>query len=90
LVEVFAKNHCLHWQKKVASGKIVHFGSCTFTPRTGKTSGEVVKLVLCAKNMLMNSWDFWFYVTMKDVDVFLGCLHPSCVRISTSPSHNLN
>ena len=53
-VEVFAKNCCLHWQKKVASGKIVQFGSCMFTPRTGKTSGEVVKLVPCAKNKLMS------------------------------------
>jgi hypothetical protein len=49
-VKVFAKNYCLHWQKKVAGGKIMQFGSCTFTSRTGKTLGEVVELVTCAKN----------------------------------------
>lgn len=49
-VEVFAKNYCLHWQKKVIGGKIAQFGTCTFTPRTGKTSGEAVELVSCAKN----------------------------------------
>ena len=38
-VEVFAKNYCLHWQKNVIGGLIAQFGSCTFTPRTGKTSG---------------------------------------------------
>jgi hypothetical protein len=30
--------------------KIAQFGTCTFTWRTGKTSGEVVELVPCAKN----------------------------------------
>jgi hypothetical protein len=38
-VEVFAKNYCLHWQKNVIGGLIAQFGSCTFMPRTGKTSG---------------------------------------------------
>jgi hypothetical protein len=37
-VEVFAKNYCLHWQKRKVGSKISQFGSCTFTPRTGKTS----------------------------------------------------
>jgi hypothetical protein len=36
-VEVFAKNYCLHWQKRKVGSKIAQFGSCTFTPRTGKT-----------------------------------------------------
>jgi hypothetical protein len=49
-VEVFAKNYCLHWQKRNIENKIVQFGSCTFTPRTGKTSVEVVELVPCARN----------------------------------------
>jgi hypothetical protein len=35
-VEVFAKNYCLHWQKRNIGNKIAQFGSCTFTPRTGK------------------------------------------------------
>jgi hypothetical protein len=44
-VEVFAKNYCLHWQKKKIGNKIAQFGSCTFTPRTGKTSAEVMEIV---------------------------------------------
>jgi hypothetical protein len=36
-VEVFTKNYCLHWQKRKVGSKIAQFGSCTFTPRTGKT-----------------------------------------------------
>lgn len=49
-MEVFAKNYCLHSQKKVIGGKIVQLGMCMFTPRTGKTSSEVVELMSCAKN----------------------------------------
>jgi hypothetical protein len=49
-VEVFAKNYCLQWQKRKVGSKIAQFGSCTFTPRTGKTSAEVVELVPCARN----------------------------------------
>jgi hypothetical protein len=47
-VEVFTKNYCLHWQKKVIRGKVAQFGTCTFTLRT--RLGEVVELVPCAKN----------------------------------------
>jgi hypothetical protein len=39
-VEVFAKNYCLHWQKRKIGSKVAQFGSCTFTPRTKKTSTE--------------------------------------------------
>jgi hypothetical protein len=53
-VEVFAKNYCLHWQKRKIGNKIAHFGSCTFTPRTEKTSAEVVELVPCARNKWSN------------------------------------
>jgi hypothetical protein len=49
-VEVFAKNYCLHLQKKKIGDKIAQFGSCTFTPRTSKTSEEVVEIVPCARN----------------------------------------
>jgi hypothetical protein len=28
-VEVFAKNYCLHWQKRKIGNKIAQFGSCT-------------------------------------------------------------
>jgi hypothetical protein len=49
-VEVFAKHYCLHWQKRKIGNKIAQFGSCTFTPKTGKTSMEVVELVPCARN----------------------------------------
>jgi hypothetical protein len=57
-VEVFAKHYCLHWQKRKIGHKIAHFGSCTFTPRTGKTSMEVVELVPYARNKWGNWWDF--------------------------------
>jgi hypothetical protein len=57
-VEVFAKNYCLHWQKRKIGDKVAKFGSCTFTPRTGKTSAEVVEIVSCARNKWGNWWDF--------------------------------
>lgn len=59
-VEVFANNYCLHWQKRKIGNKIAQFGSCTFTPRTGKTSAEVVEIVPCARNKWGNWWDYWF------------------------------
>jgi hypothetical protein len=67
-VEVFPKNYCLHWQKRKIGNKIAQFGSCTFTPRTGKTSTEVVETVPCARNKWGNWWDFWFYVAPSDVE----------------------
>jgi hypothetical protein len=67
-VEVFAKHYCLHWQKRKIGHKIAQFGSCTFTPRTGKTSMEVVELVPCARNKWGNWWDFWFYVSEGEVE----------------------
>jgi hypothetical protein len=57
-VEVFAKHYCLHWQKRRIGHKIAQFGSCTFTPKSGKTSMEVVELVPCAQNKLGNWWDY--------------------------------
>jgi hypothetical protein len=66
--EVFAKNYCLHWQKRKIGNKIAQFGSCTFTPRTRKTSVEVVEIVPCARNKRGNWWDFWFYVAPGDVE----------------------
>jgi hypothetical protein len=57
-VEVFAKNYCLHWQKRKIGNKIEQFGSCTFTPRTRKTSTEVVEIVPCARNKWGNWWDY--------------------------------
>jgi hypothetical protein len=80
-VEVFAKHYCLHWQKRKIGHKIAQFGSCTFTPRTGKTSMEVVELVPCARNKWGNWWDFWFYVSkgaVKDLPglpVAVMCSH---------------
>jgi hypothetical protein len=53
----------------------MQFGSCTFTPRTRKSLGEVVELVPCAKNKWGNWWDFW-HVTLKDVEGVPG-LPPS-------------
>jgi hypothetical protein len=57
-VEVFAKQYCLHWQKRKIGHKIAQFGSCTFTPKSGKTSMQVVELVPCARNKWGNWWDF--------------------------------
>jgi hypothetical protein len=73
-VEVFAKNYCLHWQKKKIGNKIAQFGSCTFTPRTGKTSAEVVEIVPCARNKWGNWWDYWFYVSGGEVEGLPGLL----------------
>jgi hypothetical protein len=61
-IEVFTKNYCLHWQKRNIGDKIAQFKSCTFTPRTGKTSAEVIEIFPCAKNKWGNWWEFWFYV----------------------------
>jgi hypothetical protein len=71
-VEVFAKHYCLHWQKRKIGHKIAQFGSCMFTPRTGKTSMEVVELVPCARNKWGNWWDFWFYVSEGEVESHPG------------------
>jgi hypothetical protein len=73
-VEVFAKNYCLHWQKRKIGNKIAQFGSCTFTPRTRKTSAEVVEIVPCARNKWGNWWVFWFYVAPGDVEDVPGLL----------------
>jgi hypothetical protein len=71
-VEVFAKNYCLHWQKRKVGNKIAQFGSCTFMPRTGKTSAEVVELVPCARNKWGNWYDYWFYVAGGEVEDLSG------------------
>jgi hypothetical protein len=67
-VEVFAKQYCLHWQKRKIGHKIAQFGSCSFTPKSGKTSMEVVELVPCARNKWGNWWDYWFYVSEAEVE----------------------
>jgi hypothetical protein len=67
-IEVFAKHYCLHWQKRKIGDEIAQFGSCTFMPKTGKTSMEVVELVPCARNKWGNWWDFWFYVSEGTVE----------------------
>jgi hypothetical protein len=80
-VEVFAKYYCLHWQKRKIRNKIAQFGSCTFTPKTGKTLMEVVELGPCARNKWGNWWEFWFYVAEGTVEDHPGlpvvemCLH---------------
>jgi hypothetical protein len=66
-VEVFAKQYCLHWQKRKIGQKIAQFGSCTFMPKSGKTSMDVVELVPCARNKWGNWWDYWFYVSEAKV-----------------------
>jgi hypothetical protein len=79
-VEVFAKNYCLHWQKRKIGSKIAQFGSCTFMSRTGKTSAEVVELVPCARNKWGNWWDYWFYVPRGEVEDLPGL--PAAVMCS--------
>jgi hypothetical protein len=78
-VEVFAKHYCLHWQKSKIGHEIAQFGSCTFMPRTGKTSMEVVELVPCAHNKWGNWWNFWFYVSKARLKTTQVCPWPSCV-----------
>jgi hypothetical protein len=48
--------------------EVAQFGSCTFTPKTGKTTMEVVELVPCARNKWGNWQDFWFYVAEGTVE----------------------
>jgi hypothetical protein len=71
-VEVFAKNYCLHWQKRKIGSKIAQFGSCAFTPRTGKTSADVVELVPSARNKWGNWYDYWFYVAGGEIEDLPG------------------
>jgi hypothetical protein len=73
-IEVFAKNYCLHWQKRKIGSRIAQFGSCTFTPRTGKTTTEVIELVPCTRNKWGNWYDYWFYVVVGEVEDLLGLL----------------
>jgi hypothetical protein len=67
-VEVFAKYYCLHWQKKMIGDEVAQFGSCTFTPKTGKTTMQVVELVPCARNKWGNWNEYWFYVAEGTVE----------------------
>jgi hypothetical protein len=67
-VEVFAKYYCLHWQKRMIRDEVAQFGSCTFTPKTGKTTMQVVELVPCARNKWGNWNGFWFYVAEGTVE----------------------
>jgi hypothetical protein len=79
-VEVFAKNYCLHWQKRKIGSNIAQFGPCTFMPRTEKTSAKVVEIVPCARNKWGNWWDHWFYVSSGDVEDLPGL--PPAIRCS--------
>jgi hypothetical protein len=88
-VEVFAKYYCLHWQKRMIGDKIAQFGSCTFTPKTGKTSMEVVELVPCACNKWGNWYEFWFYVAEGTVEDHRGSPWPRCARIITQHTCSL-
>jgi hypothetical protein len=67
-MEVFAKHYCLHWQKRKIGHEIAQFGSCTFTPKTDKTSMEVVELVPYVCNKWSNWWELWFYVSEGTVE----------------------
>jgi hypothetical protein len=54
-VKVFAKNYCLHWQKKVMVARLHSLVDAHSCQGSGKTSGEVAELVPCAKN----KWGNW-------------------------------
>jgi hypothetical protein len=71
-VEVFAKYYCLHWQKKMIGDEVAQFGSCTFTPKTGKTTMQVIELVPCARNKWGNWNEYWFYVAEGTVEGYEG------------------
>jgi hypothetical protein len=82
-VEVFAKHYCLHWQKRKIVHDIAQFGSCTFTPKTGKTSMEVVELVPCARNKWGNWWNSGFTFPKAQSKTTQGSPWLSCARIIT-------
>jgi hypothetical protein len=71
-VEVFAKYYCLHWQKKMIGDEVAQFGSCTFTPKTGKTTMQVIELVPCTRNKWGNWNEYWFYVAEGTVEGYEG------------------
>jgi hypothetical protein len=79
-VEVFAKNYCLHWQKRKIGSKIAQFGSYTFTPRTGKTSTEVVEIVPCAR---MGTWRS---MPLQDAVLGRSVGAKSCLRFGSTGS----
>jgi hypothetical protein len=49
--------------------EVAQFGSCTFTPKTGKTTMQVVELVPCARNKWGNWNEFWFYVAEGTIQI---------------------
>jgi hypothetical protein len=75
-IEVFVKHYYLHWQKRTIGNTVVQLRTCTFTPKTGKTSGKVIELVSCAKTRWINFTDFWFYVEMGEVEQGVAGLPP--------------
>jgi hypothetical protein len=87
-VEVYVKNYCLHWQKRKIGGKISQFGSYTFTPRTGKTSAEVIEIVLCTKisGVTGGSYGFMWHQAMSKG--FPACPLPSCARTAMWHFHS--
>jgi hypothetical protein len=55
-------------KKRKLGGMIAQFGYCTFTPRTGKTSAEVIEIVPCAKISGVTSGSsgfMWHHATSK-------------------------
>jgi hypothetical protein len=48
--------------------KVNQFGSCTFTSKMGKTSGEVLEIVPYVKNRCGNQTNSWFFVNPSEGD----------------------
>jgi hypothetical protein len=88
-IEVFFKNYCLHLQKRKIGNKIAQFGSCTFTSRSEKTSAKIAELVPCARNKWGNWWDYWFYVSGREVEDLPGLPAAVMCSIVMWHSHNL-
>jgi hypothetical protein len=82
-VEVFPKYYCLHWQKRMIGDEVAQFGSCTFTPKTGKTTMQVVELVPCARNKWGNWNDFGFTLLRVPSKAMRDSPCPRCVLIFT-------
>jgi hypothetical protein len=88
-VEVFVKYYCLHWQRRKIGNKIAQFGSCTFTPKTGKTSMEVIEWFPAPAINGATGGNFGSMLPKAQSKTIRGCQWPRCVRIITQCTRSL-
>jgi hypothetical protein len=88
-VEVFAKYYCLHWQKRMIGNEVAQFGSCTFTPKTGKTTMKVVELVPCPATSGAIGMSFGSTSRRVQSKTIWGSPCPRCARIFTQHTRPL-